>query len=261
MSNSMTKHFLFSSCLLFLAHITKAQDTIFTRAGESIPAKVLEITPGEVKYKKSYMLDGPSYVLYKSDVKAIRYSNGQREEFAETPKPAEKVTIDVGPTVTGTSQTNEQQKAVPADQADYYGGGYTYAPGNQIDCIGGSSYRFQNKKIKEKKAYSLMNETGDKKIIALIGKARDKHKLQYLGYAAFPLGIISLVTYSSAIRYTHPPAGSGIKPQVQSINYGQQGVAYGIAIVAAACPVFSIKAKIDRKKYNRQAVKLYNEKF
>jgi hypothetical protein len=212
------------------------------------------------------MPDGPSYVLYRRDVKMIVYANGQKEVFAdesqtakvpeETPRqPDKKDEVGTKPA------SAEKTKPVTTDQADYYGGGHTYAPGNEINCKGGSTYFYQNKKIKEKQAYTMMNETGDKQIIGLIGKAKDKHKLQYIGYAAFPLSLISFVTYSSAITYYPAVPGSGARPQVKSINHGQQDVALGIAALAIACPVISVKAKFDRKKYNKQAVKLYNEKF
>ncbi|MBS1636030.1 MAG: hypothetical protein JST26_08955 [Bacteroidetes bacterium] len=63
----------------------KAQDTIYFKSGEFATGKVLEVTPGEVKYKKSQVPDGPVYTSYKSDVALIQYKNGYKEVFSTTP--------------------------------------------------------------------------------------------------------------------------------------------------------------------------------
>ena len=50
-----------------------AQDLIVTRDGSVIQAKVAEIGTSEVKYKKWANIDGPIYVVAKSDILAITY--------------------------------------------------------------------------------------------------------------------------------------------------------------------------------------------
>lgn len=61
-----------------------AQDTIYTRGGEVIPAKVYEITPTEIKYKKPSNPDGPLYVTSKENVAVIEYKNGSKDVFQQT---------------------------------------------------------------------------------------------------------------------------------------------------------------------------------
>jgi len=56
-------------------------DSLFLRKGEIILAKVKEINPTEIKYKKCGAEDGPLYVIAKNDVHYIIYANGQTEEF------------------------------------------------------------------------------------------------------------------------------------------------------------------------------------
>lgn len=85
---------LFSLATFTLA----AQDTIITRAGEVIPAKVYEITPTEIKYKKPTNPDGPMYVTSKEDVAVIEYKNGSKDVFRQ-----EEVND-----VYNTSKTNQQ---------------------------------------------------------------------------------------------------------------------------------------------------------
>ena len=56
-----------------------AHDVITLRNGNEIKAKVTEITPSEIKYKRFDNLDGPTVVILKADVFAINYANGTRE--------------------------------------------------------------------------------------------------------------------------------------------------------------------------------------
>ncbi len=62
-------------------------DLITLKNGEEVSAKVLEITSIEVKYKKCDSPDGPLYVVKKSDVFMIKYSNGTKEVFKATEEP------------------------------------------------------------------------------------------------------------------------------------------------------------------------------
>jgi hypothetical protein len=68
----------------FSAFSALAQDTIFTRNGEVIPAKVYEITATEVKYKKPSNPDGPLYTTAKDNVTLIEYKNGSKDVFQQT---------------------------------------------------------------------------------------------------------------------------------------------------------------------------------
>jgi hypothetical protein len=61
-----------------------AQDVIVLQSGDEIKAKVMEISPGEVKYKKHASPDGPTYTLTKSEVFMIKYENGEKEVFNST---------------------------------------------------------------------------------------------------------------------------------------------------------------------------------
>ena len=76
------KHFIFTFISLS-ALSAIAQDTIFTRNGEVIPAKVYEVTPTEIKYKKPSNPDGPLYVTSKDNVALIEYKNGSKDVFQQ----------------------------------------------------------------------------------------------------------------------------------------------------------------------------------
>ena len=54
-------------------------DVILLKNGEEISAKVLEITPTEVKYKRCDNLEGPTTTINKSTIFSITYANGSKE--------------------------------------------------------------------------------------------------------------------------------------------------------------------------------------
>jgi hypothetical protein len=58
-----------------------AQDLITTRSGEQIRSKVLEVGPADVRYKKFDNIDGPTYMLLRSEVMSIVYENGTSDIF------------------------------------------------------------------------------------------------------------------------------------------------------------------------------------
>ena len=59
----------------------KAQDVIKTRSGEDILAKVSEVTPYSIKYKRFSNLDGPTYTMDIVNVIMIQYENGEKDVF------------------------------------------------------------------------------------------------------------------------------------------------------------------------------------
>lgn len=56
-----------------------AQDLIVLKNGEMIEAKVIEISPTEIRYKRFDNLDGPTIVIPASSVLSIKYENGTSE--------------------------------------------------------------------------------------------------------------------------------------------------------------------------------------
>ncbi len=73
---------LVTVCLSFIFCTNiNAQDKILLRSGDELNAKVTEITETEVKFKKFDNLNGPTHVIYKSDVFSIKYENGTKDVF------------------------------------------------------------------------------------------------------------------------------------------------------------------------------------
>jgi hypothetical protein len=58
-----------------------SQDTLYTRNGDVINGKVMEVNQDEIKYKKPSNPNGPLYVVSKSDIVLIHYKNGSKDVF------------------------------------------------------------------------------------------------------------------------------------------------------------------------------------
>ena len=83
---------------------TNAQDLIILKDGNTIEAKVLEISPTEIRYKRFDHLDGPTIIIMAIDVLSIRYENGRTEIINNN---------------TQSVITNTQPKAMPVHNAKF----------------------------------------------------------------------------------------------------------------------------------------------
>jgi hypothetical protein len=67
--------------ILCASFYSKSQDTLFLKNNGIIPSLVLQINTNDIVYKKMSNLDGPDYKTNKSEVKYIKYKNGQIENI------------------------------------------------------------------------------------------------------------------------------------------------------------------------------------
>lgn len=76
--------FILFICLA-LSTVGEAQDMIVKIDGTEIPSKVLEVNIDCVKYKKHSNLNGPTYMISKSELISINYENGEKDVFDKMP--------------------------------------------------------------------------------------------------------------------------------------------------------------------------------
>ena len=88
-----------------------AQDLIVKTDATKVEAKVTEITPDAVRYKRFSNPDGPTYVLPVADIDYIQYANGEKERF----RAAE--TVPATPLTPATPVGEAPVAAAPAAQA------------------------------------------------------------------------------------------------------------------------------------------------
>ena len=67
-----------------------AQDILVYKNGEVENVKVLEVSPTEIKYKKSNNLDGPVFIENRSNLFSVKYQNGEVQTFGEKNKSERK---------------------------------------------------------------------------------------------------------------------------------------------------------------------------
>ncbi len=94
--------FLLTLLLSFVATVV-AQDVITLKNGDEINGKVTKVTSTEIEYKLATNPDGPTYTKAVSEIFMVKYENGQKDVFNNTPEPAkqqQQVTVDIPSGVT-----------------------------------------------------------------------------------------------------------------------------------------------------------------
>ena len=89
------KHWIFAAVFLLIGgtFYVNAQDMIVLKDGNMIEAKVLEISPSEIRNKRFNHLDGPTIVVPTVNALSIRYENGTYEIInADTMPPQQENT-------------------------------------------------------------------------------------------------------------------------------------------------------------------------
>ena len=77
----MKKKLLIIVISLFLINTGKAQDLIIKNNGDTIKAKILEVTDEAIRYKKTNNIDGPTFVTNKNELSKVVYANGTEEKI------------------------------------------------------------------------------------------------------------------------------------------------------------------------------------
>lgn len=143
--------------VLLSAKISFSQDTLLMRNNTIILAKVLEVLPTEVKYKRLEMMDGPVFYETKKYIKVIKYQNGFKEEFQ-------------------TEDIIEYNKLNSVYRA----------PVNYKIQQSGRYYIYMGNRLNERGFNKLMLESNDKEIITLILKSKRAKKVNKIGFVAIP---------------------------------------------------------------------------
>lgn len=93
-----------------------AQDLIVRTDSTRIEARVTEVSPETVRYKRFSNPDGPTYVLPVAGIDYIRYANGETDRFRQpaAPAPAPAVAAPVPGTPAAPAPAPDAPVAVPA---------------------------------------------------------------------------------------------------------------------------------------------------
>ncbi len=80
-------------CAISISTLSISQDIITFKNGDEKKAKVIEISPTEVKYKSFDNIEGPVYTDQKSAIFMIKYENGLKDVFNESSNEINKSVI------------------------------------------------------------------------------------------------------------------------------------------------------------------------
>lgn len=106
-----------------------AQDLIVRTDSTRIEARVTEVSPETVRYKRFSNPDGPTYVLPVAGIDYIRYANGETDRFRQpaAPAPAPDASVAVPTPASATSSAPAAPAALPVQYelkryavGDYY---------------------------------------------------------------------------------------------------------------------------------------------
>jgi len=78
------KKILFLAAFAVSSLCANAQDVLVRKGGDVENVKVLEVTPTEVKFKKSNNLEGPTFTEKRSNLISIKYENGEVQKFNDS---------------------------------------------------------------------------------------------------------------------------------------------------------------------------------
>lgn len=109
--------------LFVIASQAIAQDIIYTTGGSKLEAKVLEINTANIKYKDYSNPEGPTYVINRTDVVLIKYTNGITEVINSNPAtigPKTESTVVNGPKTATSTNTPVKSKTVEKPPFNLY---------------------------------------------------------------------------------------------------------------------------------------------
>jgi hypothetical protein len=195
------------------------------RSGEAIIAKLVEINPDNIRYKRFDYLTGPLFTLPKQEIKFVVYSNGVKESFEtySSPAPAKETKEDL------TFQTN------------------------------GWNYYYKERRITEHDMLALAGKQNDKKINLMIKKTDNIRFIQDAtaigGAALFVTGASLYIANRSRKynRYSSTSIASANKRAQMRLN-GEYLMLGGLT-----SEIVSITFRFDRRKHAHMVVDAYNK--
>ena len=171
--------------LLFICSVVNAQDTIRFVNGNSLPVKVDEISPTEIKYNRWDNITGPVYVVNKNEVRYIRYVNGMKDTFAVA-KP------QVQPSISDETPAYVNNTPVP--------------PGMEQIRITGKKIYYNHRQISDKELLNLIRKYPDQGIQNMMLKEYSKISIYknnrmiglFMMYGGIATSFVALVSPGNA---------------------------------------------------------------
>jgi hypothetical protein len=231
---------VFILCIaLFVSFSSFCQDILIHRNGEEIKAKVIEITPTEIAYKKFDNISGPTYKIFKSEVFMIKYESGEKEVFEEVAIPTPQITNQIA--------SPPLEIMVIEDQ------GFTFGPSQvQMFRTYKPKIRMSNKVLNHKQLLEYFSYAGNKECLKI-------YKDGYNDLAKCSKGkVLGILLFSSG-------AFVGLSGIIETETTDQEALVkvagLGVAMVGAGLVIYSKVLNSRGCSKYKQAVTLYNAAF
>lgn len=221
--------------LIFGPLFTYAQDFIVKQNSDEIEAKIIEIGTSEIKYKLYTYLDGPTFILNKSEIFYIKYSNGTKEivtPLGTTP------TIQNAPDPAGNTTTSNNNRPFP-DMTQ------------PLDMMNLNGYIYQNGMFVSEPALMSALKTSGKSEVAQLFSLSKKYNFSRaffaVGIPLMGIGLFGIVYQGISFR------GTG--------DIGEQLTVAGsiTAFTGAALLTTGIFIHTSGKTFKQKAMIAYNE--
>jgi hypothetical protein len=213
--------------VLFSTLLTKAQDTLIKRNGDTLAIRLTEINPDNLKYKRFDYQDGPLFTIQKEEVKLIIYQNGKKELFDNyVPQPKAKT-----------------------------------SPGEDLSILmSGKYFYYKERRIREPDMLSIVYKLNDKRLNTM-GKNVERLKLgQNLStLCAASLFVYGIYEYQSNSGRAQRRGRRGGPPAPTTANLQGQNNGKILMLCGLVSGLISISFMIDRRKHDHFVVNAYNK--
>ncbi len=215
--------FSFFSILFFVSPlISKGQDILIKKNGDELKVKVTEINQIDIIFIYSDSLSGPLYIISKSEVFMIKFSNGVKEVF------------DI-------------------NKDENYNDNQGLSAKNRIEIKAGKYYH-QKRRIGYSVLFNMIETSNNHAAIIELEIARRQKKLRSIFlYSSFPLAYAGLGFLINGLE-TASYGSYDINEGVFLTGLGVIGILGGGTLLS-----LSIKSNSHFKMHLEKAIKLYNK--
>ena len=235
------RNLIFIVSLAMLSIAMPAQDTIVKRNNDHIIAKVLEVNPLDIKFKRYDNLEGPTYTLNKWELNLIVYKNQLVEHYETITEPQpERALAPLGPS---DQKTNNQIQAA------------------------GNYYYYHSLKLPEKDMLDVAWAKNDKKVRLMVRKTEDdriyKNLFKITGICIGAAGFLTFTGIGSAFRaraFVSTTGGSyGSRRASLSANRASDRAVGGYMMLGgAALGTCAIIYRVHETRHAHMVVALFN---
>ncbi len=200
-----------------------SQDTLVKQSGDTLAVILLEVNPENLRYRRFDYQNGPTFTVFRQEVKFVIYANGKRETFEHSVFPLR----------------SKQQTGI--DLSIQTSGKYFF---------------YKDMRIAEPDMLAIITKQKDEKLDKMLGQVNDLRFLQHATtILAIPLFVSGFFVY---VANRPQPARRGRAPVNTSSRVQNRKNGAYMMIGALVSGLASVTFMIDRRRHDRFVVNAYN---